>query len=615
MVINQNNAPASSIQHGISSYLSVDKQKAFEKVLNARDQAESQSMPIWTYVLSKEQVQNQLNALPKTSTPASYPLYAVPCAIKDNIDVQDVPTTAGCLTYKYTPSKDADVIACLREAGAIIIGKTILDQFATGLVGTRIPKDFEGPVPNPISSIVGSPRITGGSSTGSAAAVATAIVPFALGTDTAGSGRIPAAFNNIVGLKPTPKQISNNGIVPACRSIDCVSIFALSAEDAGVVLAILQQKQSSSVSANRTYGSANFHYPSVQIAVPDQLPDFTDEQYVHEFENTKQKIIPTIHSLNHVSFQLLYDVASMLYEGPWVAERYLALRELLESDPEALDPTVAGIVKKGATISAADTYDAMYKLEHLSKIVNNTIWKDNDLLMVPTAPTHPTIEAIQQEPIKRNSELGTWTNFVNLLGYSAISLPGKILPDGRPFGITFIAKGGWDAALVELGALWQRNLSVVQFVGNKLELPSPITLPRPYSEPKMKLAVVGAHLQGMPLHYQLVERNARFAETLRTTKKYRLLALHGTNPPKPGLLRVSENSDGAAIEVEVYNISESAIGSFLALIPPPLGLGSIELENGDWVKGFICEAVAMDGATDVSNFGGWRAYVKSLTEK
>ena len=613
--MNQTNMPLSSAQYGISSYLSVDKQKAFEKVLNARDQAESQGSPVWTYVLSKEQVQNQLNALPKTFSLASHPLYAVPCAVKDNIDVQEIPTTAGCLAYKYTSSKDADVIACLREAGAIIVGKTILDQFATGLVGTRIPKDLGGPVPNPLSCVTGQPRIAGGSSTGSAVAVATTVVPFALGTDTAGSGRVPAAFNNIVGLKPTPKQISMNGIVPACRSIDCVSVFALSAEDAGVVLAVLQKNKSSAASKNPMYGHADFHYPSVQIAVPDKLPNFTDKQYVQQFEKAKQKIKPAIRSLKDISFQLLYDVAEMLYEGPWVVERYLVLREILESVPEVLDPNVAGIVKKGATISAADTFTAMYKLEELSKFIEKTVWKDTKVLMVPTTPSHPTLEEVEREPIKRNSELGTWTNFVNLLGFSAISLPAGFLPDGRPFGITFIAQGGCDAALVELGALWQRKLSVSQFVGNNAELPPPITIPRPRSQPTMKLAVVGAHLEGMPLHYQLVERNAILLQRVRTTKMYSLFALRGTNPAKPGLVRVSKSSVGSAIELEVYSISESSIGSFLALVPPPLGLGNVELENGEWVKGFICEPVALNDATDVSNFGGWRAYMKSLTRE
>jgi allophanate hydrolase len=589
--------------------------------------------PAWLWRADAAHISAQCEALATLAAQAGpdgqntrhLPLYGVPFAVKDNIDAAGMPTTAACPAFAFTPTHDATVVARLRAAGAVLLGKTNLDQFATGLVGTRSPY---GAVPNSFDAA----HVSGGSSSGSASVVARGLVPFALGTDTAGSGRVPAGFNNLVGLKPTPGSVPMAGVLPACRTLDVVSVFALTVADAAQVMALIEGAA----------GEPTFqHHPpqpawlggsgaTLRVGVPSMPGCDAAIGYDRAFDDAVAQLRAWGLQPVAVDMAPLQAVAKLLYDGPWVAERYSVVRQLLDDTPEALDPTVRRVIEAARNFDAAHAFEARYALEALRRQVA-PLWQQIDVLMVPTAPTCPTLAAVAAEPVLRNSELGRYTNFVNLLGQAALALPsgmafaaghgaapgsggGSAPGAGLPFGITFIAPGGSDAALVALGQRWEAARGLP--LGHHLRQSRPADLALqalPAAAPSLAVAVVGAHLAGMPLHGQLLERGCRLLAATHTAPAYRLFALPGTTPPKPGLARVAEGDSGSAIAVEVYEMAASALGSFLALIPPPLGLGSVQLADGRWVKGFICEGAALAGATDISHFGGWRAYLASTT--
>jgi allophanate hydrolase len=536
------------------------------------------------------------------------PLFGVPFAVKDNIDVAGLPTTAACPEHQKVPAECATVVQRLLEAGAVLIGKTNLDQFATGLVGTRSPHG--GP-----ASVFDAGRISGGSSSGSAVAVGRADVAFALGTDTAGSGRVPAGFNQIVGLKPTPGRVSTAGVLPACRTLDCVSIFALTADDAAVVLQVLEGPDTRDDYSQFTPGPALLQArrgavlgAPLRIGVPAEPKLRAQDGYDAAWDAACRQARSLGAELVALDFQVLHEVAQLLYEGPWVAERYAVLEQLLRELPQAIDPTVASVVRKAESQRAVDAFRAQYRLQQLRRPAQ-ALFEQVDVLMTPTAPRHPRFEEVAADPVGVNSELGTYTNFVNLLGWSALALPATHTAQGLPFGVTFIAPANADAALASWGECWQSACALpMGSTGVPLQRPDPLAAALwPATEPSLPIAVVGAHLSGLPLNGQLLERGATLQSKARTAPRYRLHALPGTTPPKPGLQRVAEG--GVGIELEVWNMPMSQVGSFLSLIPSPLGLGSIELEDGRTVHGFLCESHALRDAPDVSAHGGWRAFL------
>jgi allophanate hydrolase len=573
-----------------------------------RAQAEAASgLAIWIHLCPAPTWQAQLTLLAERlggcATPAQavaqFPLLGVPFAVKDNIDIAGEPTTAACPAFRFVAERDATAVRKLLDAGAVWVGKTNLDQFATGLVGTRSP--YGRP-----ACVADATRISGGSSSGSAVAVARGLAAFSLGTDTAGSGRIPAGFNGLVGLKPTPGRVSTAGVLPACRTLDCVSIFSHSVADAAYVLAVIEGGDAADAYSAFAPGPAAWPAGGaagpLRVGVPAQPPLNAAIGYPAAWAAARARLQALGGEAVEIDFAPLHAVAALLYDGPWVAERHAVVRALLKAHPEALDPTVRLVIAKALGMTATDTFEAQYKLR-AAQAALRAVWQQVDVLMVPTAPNHPTFAQLDADPIGANAALGLYTNFVNLLGWCALAVPAGHTAVGSaslPFGVTFIAPGNFDAALAGLGAAW---------CGERADA----GLKQPAAEaspPTLAVAVVGAHLSGLPLNGQLTERGATLLETTTTAAAYRLYALPGTTPPKPGLQRVA--SGGAAIAVEVWALSQTAVGSFLALVPPPLGLGSIELADGRHVHGFLCEAHALAGALDISAHGGWRAYLQSL---
>ncbi|HEY9110078.1 MAG TPA: allophanate hydrolase [Roseateles sp.] len=526
------------------------------------------------------------------------PLFGVPFAVKDNIDVAGMPTTAACPAFGYQPAAHAHAVQRLLDAGAVCIGKTNLDQFATGLVGARSP--YGRP-----SSTFDAQRVSGGSSSGSAVATARAEVPFSLGTDTAGSGRVPAGFNNLVGLKPTPGRVSTTGVVPACRTLDCVSVFALTVEDAATVLAVIEGPDRRDAYSRFEPGPSSLP-DRLRIGVP-AAPDL-DASYAANWALTVKSARAQGHEIVPLDFAPLHAVADLLYNGPWVAERHAVVQPLLESAPGAIDPTVRRVIEGAIGRTATETFKAQYALRDAQRDTA-ALWQQVDVLMVPTAPNHPSFAELDADPIAVNARLGRYTNFVNLLGWCALALPAGFTEQGRPFGATFIAPGQADAALARFGMSWEAA-QALPLGATGLKRGHQPALAWPAAEAAtLPLAVVGAHLSGMPLNGQLTERGATLREATTTAPCYRLFALRGTVPPKPGLQRVDEG--GSSIAVEVWNVPLRHVGSLLALIPAPLGLGSVLLGDGSTVHGFICEGHALADATDITSHGGWRAYIAS----
>ncbi len=566
--------------------------------------------PVWISLVPLKQAVERARQLADQDRSA-LPLYGVPFAVKDNIDVAGMETTAGCPAFSHAASKTATVVAMLEEAGAILVGKTNMDQFATGLVGTRTPYGA-------CSSVFSEAHISGGSSSGSAVAVARGLVSFALGTDTAGSGRVPAAFNNLVGLKPTRGTLSTHGVLPACRSVDCVSIFALTCHDAKRVYEQARgfdpadiyshPRSAENAVAPSLTGSFSFGIPAAA-----QLEFFGDE----EAQALYLQSVRALEKLGGkaVEFDLtpFRAAAELLYAGPWVAERLAAIESFFQNHADDIHPVVRGIIAGAAAYSAVDCFNAQYRLHELRRNTAPT-WNSLDVLLLPTAPTTYTISEVEADPVRLNSNLGYYTNFVNLLDLAAVAVPAGFRPSGLPFGVSLIAPAFTDLALLYLGDRLHRAMNnKVGGVATPLaETPALSSLIPPPG--CTLLAVVGAHLTGQPLNSQLVSRGARMLQTTQTDGCYRLYALAGTVPPKPGLIR-DPTFSGPGIEVEVWAFPTQQFGSFVASIPAPLGIGSLELRDGTRVSGFICEPYAVHTSQEITHLGGWRAHLETLAPK
>ncbi|MGX2028877.1 allophanate hydrolase [Methylocaldum gracile] len=564
--------------------------------LLARMDAEH-GQPVWIYRLPADEVLRYAHALEQRS-PAELPLYGIPFAIKDNIDLAGTPTTAACPAYAYRPEQSAFAVRKLIEAGAIPIGKTNLDQFATGLTGTRSPY---GACPNAFDP----GYISGGSSSGSAVAVAKGWVSFALGTDTAGSGRVPAAFNNLVGLKPTPGLISTSGVVPACRSLDCVSIFALTAGDARRVFRVVATFDPSDPYA-RCDGTARPEFAErfrFGVPRPDQLEFFGDKDAERLFAAAAERLEAIGGRRIEIDFAPFLETARLLYEGPWVAERYLAIRDLLDRDPDAVYPVTRTIIERGKHHSASDTFAAFYRLMALKRAAEE-VWTQADIILTPTTGTIYRIAEVEADPVRLNSNLGYYTNFMNLICLAAVAVPGGFNPGGLPFGITLFAPAGSDHALLNLAERLHYAAGLTMGATGQ-PLPAPSSQPEREKPGHVRIAVCGAHLSGLPLNGQLTRRRGRLVKVTRTAPSYRLYAL--PDGKRPGLLR---QAPGAAIEVEVWELPVAEFGGFVAEIPAPLGIGSLELEDGECVQGFLCEAYAVADALDITGHGGWKSYLR-----
>lgn len=530
------------------------------------------------------------------------PLFGVPFVVKDNIDVAGLPTTAACPDFAYTPTVSAFAVARLEAAGAIVVGKSNLDQFATGLVGVRSPYGV------PRNSLRAD-LVPGGSSSGSATSVGTGLVPFALGTDTAGSGRVPAALNGIVGLKPTLGMVSGTGMVPACRTLDTISVFALTADDAWTVYSVMAGYDAADAYARRLpLGTPTSVPPGLRVGVPmrHSREFFGDAAAEAAFAVDCAALTGLGATLVEIDLDPFFAVARLLYEGPWVAERYAAIRALIETTPEVLHPVTRGIIENARKFDAPQVFEALYKLAALKR-ATLPVWDTIDLMMVPTMPRPYTVAQVQADPVRLNSNLGTYTNFVNLLDLSALAVPSSLRGDGLPASVTLIGPAGGDAGLLSLGRLIQAR-SGLPLGATGQALPPLAVLPP--AAAGIEVAVVGAHLSGMPLNHQLTDLGGKLLRAVTTTPDYRLFRLPGDGPAKPGLLRAV---GGVAVAVEVWSLPSEALGAFAAQIPAPLGLGRLKLGDGTAPLGFLVEAVAVEGADDISRFGGWRAYLASLT--
>jgi allophanate hydrolase len=651
---------------------------------------------VWISLVPRERVLAIAQSL-ASRPPQSLPLYGIPFAIKDNIDLEGVATTAACPDYAYVPRESAHVVQKLLEAGAIPIGKTNLDQFATGLVGTRSPY---GACRNSFDP----DYISGGSSSGSAVAVALGWVSFALGTDTAGSGRVPAGFNNLIGLKPTRGALSTRGVLPACRSLDCVSIFALTSDDAARVLSVAQgydakdpysrpvdsrpvardesgpagrseglrathealgaasQTLGRTAAIAKVPGAGGMALQGLRLGVPraSQLEFFADADYARLFGAAVARLEAWGAQGVEIDFEPFLATARLLYEGPWVAERYCAVGEFLESHPQALYPVTRQIIAGGRKPSAVESFRAQYRLMELRRETLET-WEGMDVLVIPTAGTIYRIQEVEAQPIKLNSNLGYYTNFVNLLDLAAVAVPAGFRRDGLPFGVTLLGQAGSDVKLLTLADKLHRA-SVDRLGATKLAFPQDGSgesgvgasgeadgeasasavphsgasrgggpeagagadrhaggagaggsgEPAQTSGERIAVAVCGAHMEGLPLNAQLTDRGGTLLKRTRSAAAYKLYALPGGPPHRPGMIRVA--TGGAPIEVEVWSVPAPAFGTFVQGIPAPLGIGKIELEDGTGVAGFICEGYAADGARDITAFGGWRGYLESVSQ-
>ena len=556
---------------------------------------------VWIHRLSDAALREHAASL-QTRDPATLPLYGIPFAIKDNIDLAGVPTTAACPAFAYTPTEHAFVVQHLIDAGAIPIGKTNLDQFATGLNGTRSPYGACRNAFNP-------DYISGGSSSGSAVAVALGYCSFALGTDTAGSGRVPAMLNNLVGMKPSLGLLSATGVVPACRTLDTISLLCLTAADAADVFNIAARYDVKDA-YSRVFPAAvalPFGADGFRFGVPPaaQLEYFGNTAGPARFAAAVAALEALGGTAVEIDFSPFMETAQLLYDGPWVAERYAAISEFISAQPAELLPVTSQVINNAKRFDAVATFKAQYRLQELKRQAAAT-WQSCDMIVMPSAGGHHTIAAMQADPIRLNTQLGYYTNFVNLMDLSAIAVPAGMQPDGLPFGVTLCAPTFADHQLMALAAGVQRALSATLGATDHA-LRDCDREPAPLSDGTVEVVVCGAHMRGLPLNHQLVSRGARFRRATVTQPCYRLYALAGGPPHRPGLIR--DESGGAAIDVEVWRMPLVSYGSFVASIPSPLGIGTVALDDGSKLQGFLCEGAAVAGAKDITHFGGWRAYL------
>lgn len=563
-----------------------------------RSQALAQSdFNAWIYLLSEIELQGYFDALehkPFESTP----LWGIPFAIKDNIDLKGVPTSAACEPYAYSAEESATVVALLIEAGAIPLGKTNLDQFATGLVGTRSPFGEGKNVFNP-------DYISGGSSAGSAIATALGQVTFALGTDTAGSGRVPAAFNNLIGHKPTKGLLSTVGVVPACKSLDCVSILALTTQDIVKVLDVAAVSDDSDPYSreNISFNTRPYWHDTKPAAfcfgIPDQLDFGGDKETEGLFHSACEQLKVLGGQAVTIDFEPFLKTARLLYEGPWVAERAWATQDV---NPDDMLPVIQQVLSTTANFNVTDAFDAQYKLQALKRLCDRELDKV-DFVVTPTTPTCYLRSEIKKEPITLNSKLGTYTNFMNLLDYTATAVPVGRLSSQVSWGVTLFSRAFTDIELLSFSGALQRQFNLPLGATPHL-LSQPEQPGRVAPEESVDIVVCGAHLLGQPLNWQLQDRGAKFKAKTTTKSAYALFAL--PDGKRPALV---PKTHGSAIEIEIWSMPMAQFGSFVSGIPAPLGIGKVELESGDSLSGFICEEGGVSDATDISHFGGWRAYL------
>ncbi len=549
-----------------------------EVVADALRRAAAADEAVWIHRLDEAVIAAHLERL-ESVDPVDAPLWGIPFAVKDNIDLAGTPTTAACPDFAYVPERSATVVERLLAAGAVPLGKTNLDQFATGLVGTRSPY---GAVRNAVDP----DYIAGGSSSGSAVAVKLGLVAFALGTDTAGSGRVPAAFNGIVGFKPTRGWWSTRGVVPACRTLDCVSVFTRTVADARTVTGVVSGFDAEDAfSRHLEFRGFDASAPRFGYLAPEGLPFFGDDTYRALYERVVSNLPGSPRAVEPEPF---LAAGRLLYEGPWLSERVAAVGEFLDAHPDSVHPVTRRVIEGGAQSRAVDFFRARYRLAELRRAAE-AMFRDVDLLVTPTAPTHYRLAEVAADPLGTNARLGTFTNCVNLLDLCAVAIPAGDTPAGLPFGVTLLAPAGRDHALLRAAAV----------LTGESDAHAQAALPG-----EMHLAVCGAHMAGQRLNGELTARGAWRVAATRTAPRYRLYAL--PDGKRPALVR--NESDGALIEVEVWSLPSREVGDFLATVAPPLALGSVELEDGRWVHGFVGDASAPSGATDITRFGGWRDY-------
>jgi allophanate hydrolase len=555
---------------------------------------------VWITRVPENEVLARAEALTRQGPGETMRLWGIPFAVKDNIDVAGLPTTAACPAFAYTPNKSAHVVTRLLAAGAILVGKTNLDQFATGLVGTRSP--YGAP-----RSVFDSRYVSGGSSSGSAVAAAAGLAAFSLGTDTAGSGRVPAAYNNIVGLKPTKGLLSTTGVVPACRSLDCVSIFANTTGDAIDVLRVAEGYDATDSYSRKRVPSAalakNFRFGVLALA---DREFFGDSSSAKLYEDAIAHLIALGGQAITIDYGPFRAAAALLYQGAWAAERLASVKDFMGQHEDAMDPSVRAIIAGARSLSAVDAFEGQYRLAATRRAADAE-WARMDFLLLPTVPTQDTVEEVIADPIARNSRLGLYTNFVNLLDCCGIAVPAGFRDNGLPFGVTLIAQAFFDMALAPIADALHRAGAFGMGQARDGVLPESSRVERVQDDGRIDLFVVGAHLSGMPLNRELMGMGGLFRGSTETAPDYRLYVLPGTKPAKPGMVRCPDA--GARIAGEIWSLPADAFGRFVANIPAPLGIGKIVLDNGRSVSGFLAEAFAIQNAKDITSFGGWRAYM------
>ncbi|BAN26139.1 allophanate hydrolase [Caballeronia insecticola] len=574
--------------------------RALIAVLRKRAARLNPDYKLFIHLLSDEEIEPYFAALDARDID-SLPLYGVPFAIKDNIDLAGIPTTAACPAFAYTPVESATLVAQLVALGAVPIGKTNLDQFATGLNGTRSPY---GKCRNSVLDAYPS----GGSSAGSSLAVALGVASFALGTDTAGSGRVPAALNNLVGMKGTKGLLSTAGVVPACRTLDCVTYFTATASEASELLALTARHDPADAysRANPQWNDATAFgtVKRFRFGVPRQLEFAGCEESPALFTQACAALEAIGGQSVQIDFTPFTDAARLLYEGPWVAERYSVAGALMESQPDAVLPVIRDVLAKAPGATAVDAFHAQYKLQALKHRCDAAL-ANLDCVLTPSIPRPVTLAELERDPIGPNSLLGHYTNFMNLLDYAAVAAPAGFMRNGLPWGVTLFGRAFTDQYLLSVADALHRKLAVPLIGGAQQDTDAPARAAR---HDRMKLVVCGAHLDGLALNAQLKARGARIVAATKSAPRYRLYALAGGAVQRPGMMR--DEANGAAIAVEVWEMPSAEFGSFLAGIPAPLALGQVELADGSWQTGFVCEAYGLDGAVDITEYGGWREWLR-----